>query len=458
MNKFQIEYELRSPWIARLDHLEHRMWIEQKDSNACWMGKASFHRLSNLQNNKLIQLATKNFEYRQSIFKNELDHHLKGWTTKWGFDKMRFAREKTTDCYFAFAASNALDHYSNVRIILTKAAILITVADDFFDMEGSLHDLQILADAVQRWDSNGLTGHSKKIFNALDDLVTDFAAKYLQYQGIDITNHVRDLWRETFMSWLTEATWSKTGCVPSMDEYLQTGMISIAAHTLVLPAACFLNPSLPNEIFKSFSYEYQTLTKLVMLICRLLNDTQSYQKEQEQGKLNSVLLHMRENPDVKIEDSVAYVKDIIDKKSKELLEHVLMDDLSDMPKSCKQLHLSIFKVFQMFFHSCNRFNTDTHIDILQDVQKAIYLPLAVQPSKPWKQQSFPQLPHHASSGLKKDYQLRINSRVASPFKQYHNSRINIVATHQISKPPLQVFAYNNKMASSIQIPLFAMYV
>ncbi|XP_021904846.1 (E,E)-geranyllinalool synthase-like isoform X2 [Carica papaya] len=422
------------------------MWIEQKDSNACWMGKASFHRLSNLQNDKLIQLAMKNFQFRQSIYKHELDHQLKGWTRKWGFDNMSFAREKTTFSYFAIAASTALPHYSVMRTTVAKAAILITVADDFFDMEGSLHDLRILADAVQRWDSNGLSGHSKKIFNALDDLVTDFAIKYLQYQGIDITNHVQDLWREAFMSWLTEATWSKTECIPSMDEYLQTGMISITAHTLVLLAACLMDPSLPKQIIKSFSHEYQTVTELLMLICRLLNDTQSYKKEQEQGKLNSVLLHTRENPDVKIEGSVAYVKDIIDKKNKEFLEHVLMDYQSNMSKSCKHLHLSIFKVFQMFFHSCNRYDTDSDKQILQDIQKAIYLPLAVQPSKPWKQHSFPQLPHHVRSGWKKDYQLRINSHIALPFKQYQNSRRNIVALHQISKSPLQVLAYNNNIS------------
>jgi hypothetical protein len=43
-NFSQIEHELSLPWFGRLDHLEHRMWIEENDSNVLWMGKASSHR------------------------------------------------------------------------------------------------------------------------------------------------------------------------------------------------------------------------------------------------------------------------------------------------------------------------------------------------------------------------------------------------------------------------------
>ena len=72
-----------------------------------------------------------------------------------------------------------------------------------------------------------------------------------------------------------EAKWSRGRFLPSMDEYLGTGMVSIAAHTLVLPASYLLNPSLRDCKIKPG--EYETVTKLLMLIPRLLNDIQSYQ-------------------------------------------------------------------------------------------------------------------------------------------------------------------------------------
>ena len=41
----KIEHELSHPWLARLDHLEHRMWIEANEANALWEGKVSYNRL-----------------------------------------------------------------------------------------------------------------------------------------------------------------------------------------------------------------------------------------------------------------------------------------------------------------------------------------------------------------------------------------------------------------------------
>lgn len=74
---------------------------------------------------------------------------------------------------------------------------------------------------------------------------------------------------------MRESTWSQTGYKPTMEQYLETGMISIAVDTVLLPAACFLTPSLPTQKMKPAFYE--DATKLLMTTTRLLNDIQSFQ-------------------------------------------------------------------------------------------------------------------------------------------------------------------------------------
>lgn len=65
---------------------------------------------------------------------------------------MGFGREKTTYIYFAVAASVSLRPIDSiVRLIVAKAGIIVTVADDFYDMEGSLSELEVLTDAVKRY-------------------------------------------------------------------------------------------------------------------------------------------------------------------------------------------------------------------------------------------------------------------------------------------------------------------
>ncbi|TKY71658.1 S-linalool synthase [Spatholobus suberectus] len=292
-----IKYELSVPWFARLDHLEHRMWIEESETNALWKGKTSYNRISHLHNDHLLELAKENYEFKLSIYRKELEE-LKSWSERWGLSSMGFGREKTTYCYFAIAAATSLPHDSYVRTFVAKSAIIITVADDFFDMEGSLSELEGLTDAIRKWDSRGLSGHRKVIFQALDNLVSEASTKYLQQVGIDdITNSMRDL------------------------------------------------------------------------------------KEKEEGKINSVLINMVEDPESNIEESIALVREMIHKKEKELLEHALIDGHSDLPKASNQLHLSCLKVFHMFFNSSNRFDSNT--EMLQDISKAIYLPVSKN-SKPFE--------------------------------------------------------------------------
>ncbi|KAI3829313.1 hypothetical protein L1987_03433 [Smallanthus sonchifolius] len=411
-----IEQELSTPWIARLDHLDHRMWIEQNKEGPVWIGKASFYRLSCVHNIGLMQLALENYKSRQLTYRNELEE-LKRWSKKWGLTEMGFGREKTLYCYFAVSASTSLPHDSLIRLLAAKSAILITVADDFFDMRGSLEELHFLIEAINRWDGEGLSGPSKVIFDVLDDHVREITKTLVLHGKIDLTEDFRDLWREIFNSWLTETTWGRSGYIPSVDEYLQTSMVSIATHILVLTSSCFLNPSLPENKVKPQKYE--KITQALMATTRLLNDIQSYQKEQEEGIMNLVSLHFNQNPDASIDDSISEVKKLLEVKRNELLKHVFSDDDDDdFPNQWRSLHLSCFKVFQMLFNSGNLY--DTEAELQSDIEKAIY----VSPGYEFPKYLKPQTTFHAVPK-------RGNKMITARYVRHHgHGSMNI---HQLSK-------------------------
>ncbi|KAL1560201.1 geranyllinalool synthase [Salvia divinorum] len=382
-----IKYEVDVPWTARLDRLYHRKWIEENKSSPLWIGKASFYRLSCLENTKLMQLAVENFEFMQSIYMRELEE-LKGWSKKWRLSEMGFGREKTVYTYFAVASCSLFPHNSVMRLIIAKAAIIVTVADDFYDMEGSLPDLEILTDAVQRWEGEGLEGHSKTIFEALDEFVNDMVATCQPQQGSMVAPKLQQLWRDCFMSWMVERSWSVTGYTPAMDEYLETGMLSIAAHTITLPATTNFFNSNANPL------QYQNITTLLMAIARLSNDMQSYQKEVVDGKMNLVMLHWQQNQESGIEDSVAHVREMLELKKKELVQLVFSDRFDqEMSKSCKHTHLYCMKVFEMFFNSANLFDSETAL--VQDINKSIYLPITHR--KPFNPNVVPSLKNNDKS-------------------------------------------------------------
>ena len=64
---------------------------------------------------------------------------------------MGFGREKTTYCYFLAAVPTCLPLHSDLRKIVAKCAIIVIIADDFFDEKGSLNELECLTEAVHRY-------------------------------------------------------------------------------------------------------------------------------------------------------------------------------------------------------------------------------------------------------------------------------------------------------------------
>ncbi|XP_017696346.2 S-linalool synthase-like [Phoenix dactylifera] len=218
---------------------------------------------------------------------------------------MGFRRENTSYCYFGATTPISLPLDLEVRKIMAKSAILDTVADDFFDEHGSLDELQCLTEAVQRWEGEGLSGHSKVIFDTLDDLVCDITLKIFNQQGHDMKTLFQDFWREAFDVWLRESEWSRSKHAPSIDEYLRVGMLSIVVQAMFLPACYLASPKHPQN---SLGTRYSKITTLLMLSARLLNYIQSYEKEMKDGKLNMVPLYSKENPEANIKDSVAYIQ------------------------------------------------------------------------------------------------------------------------------------------------------
>ncbi|THU44186.1 hypothetical protein C4D60_Mb02t04750 [Musa balbisiana] len=364
LHNAKIEHEMELPWLARMDHLEHRMYIERSKGYISWIGKINTCRLS--CSPFVIKLAIKSFLNRQSLYKNELGE-LKRWSEESGLSKMGFGREKTTYCYFLATVPTCLPLHSDLRKIVAKCAIIVIIADDFFDEKGSLNELECLTEAVHRWKGESLWGDAKVIFDALDELVGDIAFKSFSQYDNGVEDVLRDMWRDVFASWLKEFKWSSSKHAPSIDEYIEVATTSIAIQVITLPACCLACSGAPKDNIKS---RYSKITKLAMFCARLLNDSQSYQRELEHGKFNMVPLYMKENADASIEDSIDHIRDILEKKGKEFVELLFGDEYNSVPKLWKELHLTTLKAFWMLYDTTNKFDSPTAL--LQNINMAFY--------------------------------------------------------------------------------------
>lgn len=144
-----------------------------------------------------------------------------------------------------------------------------------------------------------------------------------------------------------EAEMGRNKSVPTMEEYMANGYISFALGPIVLPSLYFIGPKLSEEIIKS--EDYHNLFKLMSICGRLLNDFQGFEREAEDGKLNSVSLCMLQgNGTISKEDAIRETRQTINDTRRELLRMVLRGD-GVVPKECRNVFWKMSKVLHLMY-------------------------------------------------------------------------------------------------------------
>ncbi|KAL7595298.1 hypothetical protein Lser_V15G30105 [Lactuca serriola] len=321
----EVEEALRFPFNASVERISTRRNIEHYNVDATRTLKTTF-RSSNISNTDYIRLAVEDFNACQSIHRVELEG-LERWVVENRLDKLKFVRQRAAYCYFSVASTLSTPELSDARISWTKSSILTGVIDDFFDVGGSMDELVNLIQCVEKWHVN---------------------------------------WSNLMQSMLREAIWSRDKSVPTMNEYMENGYVSVALGPIVLPALYFVGPKLSKDVVESS--EYYNLFKLMSTQGRILNDIQSYKRELEAGKLNAVTLHMSDEQEV-----VEEMKKMINSKREQLLKLVVQVEGSIVPRACKDVFWSTSNVLNLFYATEDGFTGNS---ILDSVKEVIYRPVS----------------------------------------------------------------------------------
>lgn len=101
-------------------------------------------------------------------------------------EKLSFGRDRPLECYLWTVGLLPEPKYSNCRIELAKTIAILLVLDDIFDTYGSLDELVLFTDAIQRFISRLYFQHRYQFelrnFRLFSDRVLlNFIIKFLTY-------------------------------------------------------------------------------------------------------------------------------------------------------------------------------------------------------------------------------------------------------------------------------------
>ncbi|XP_042490310.1 alpha-terpineol synthase, chloroplastic-like [Macadamia integrifolia] len=280
----QVNHALELPLHKRITKLEARWYMD-------------IYQRKEKSIPALNQLAKLDFNIVQGIHQEDAADLSRWWKNLGLGDQFEFIRDSLIPCVLWTIGLNPEPQFSNFRKELTKVGMLITMIDDVYDVYGTLEELELFTDAVERWDVKAigqLPDYMKTCFLALFNNVNEMAYFHLKEHGIDSIPFLKKAWIDLCKSYLVEAKWYYNGHKTTLQEYLNNAVISIGCNVILIHCFFALRQTIREEALDCVSQNLN-ISCCSLMIVRLANDLGTSKAELERGDaLKSIQSYMYE--------------------------------------------------------------------------------------------------------------------------------------------------------------------
>ncbi|KAI3991383.1 hypothetical protein MKX01_039712 [Papaver californicum] len=260
----EISHSLELPLLWRVPRMEIRWYINMYEK------KQDVHP-------SLLEFAKLDFNMVQATYHEELKYASRWWRELSLDESMGFARNRLVESFLWIVGFNSEPKFGNVRRQVTKIAYLATVIDDVYDVYGSLDELTLFTEAVQRWDINtveNLPHYMKICFFALYNTVNEMGHEVLRNDNLDVMPYLKKSWGDICKAYLAEATWYYSGHIPPLEEYIDNAWITIGGPLLSIHAYCQLGDqqNITKDALECMNNNQSDLVYWSSMILRLADD------------------------------------------------------------------------------------------------------------------------------------------------------------------------------------------
>nr|XP_018680015.1 PREDICTED: terpene synthase 10-like isoform X2 [Musa acuminata subsp. malaccensis] len=278
-----VAHALELPLNWRMPRLQTRWFIEASQREA-------------KMNPVLLELAKLDFNRVQIIYQRELREVSRWWNNLGLAQRLPFSRDRLVENYFWTVGWVFEPQFGRCRELHTKANCLIVTLDDVYDIYGTMDELELFTDAVDRWDVNAmdkLPEYMRICFLALFNTTNDIAYSVLKEKGLDIIPHLKKAWADLLKTFTVEARWYHQGYTPNLGEYLENALVSVSVPLILTLASC-TSDDLTQEALDDFQ-SCPEFARWPSMIFRLCDDLGTSTDELERGDVSkSIQCYMHE--------------------------------------------------------------------------------------------------------------------------------------------------------------------
>ncbi|KAG6511239.1 hypothetical protein ZIOFF_029296 [Zingiber officinale] len=316
----QVAHALQLPLNWRLERVQHRWFIE-----AC--------RGDDTINPLLLEFAKLDYNLVKDMYKSEL---------------RELSRDRLPENYLWALGFTYEPESWRCRMIQTKIISLLTLIDDIYDVYGTLDELQLFTDAVDRWDLTAmekLPEYMKLCFFAIFNLVHEEGYRVMKEKGLDIVPDLKKTWGDQCKSYFEEAKWFHHDQTPKLKEYMENGLVSITGPIILSHAYCVAK-DLTGEALKNF-HSYHEITGSSSMLFRLYNDMGTSTDELERGDVPKYVQCYMHEKGVSEEVARREIRELMRKYWRELNASLSWD--SPLEEYFMNIQVNIPRTAQFFY-------------------------------------------------------------------------------------------------------------
>ncbi|KAL6127344.1 hypothetical protein ACLB2K_075385 [Fragaria x ananassa] len=265
----------------------------------------SIYQECDSHNETLLTLAKLDFNLVQQLHQKELCEITRWWKNLDLKNKIPFARDRITEVYFIWVLSVYFEpQFSFARRTSCKVTAILSIIDDIYDSQGTLEELELLTEAIQRWDIcaiDPLPDYMKVFYKAMLEVYIEIEEElakegnlYRIHYAIEAVSPIY-LMKKQATYYFHEAKLLQQKHIPTLDEYMDLALPSTAYHMLITTAFVGMGDIATQDSFDWLA-TYPRAVKGAEVVCRLMDDIADYKFELERGTdISSVECYMKEH-------------------------------------------------------------------------------------------------------------------------------------------------------------------
>ncbi|KAL1560787.1 Trehalose-6-P synthase/phosphatase complex synthase subunit [Salvia divinorum] len=248
----------------------------------------SLYQETESHNEILLNFAKFDFNLVQRMHQGELGDATRWWKKLDVVNEMLYARDRIVECFFWAVGLYFEPCYATARRIFVKCISMASIIDDTYEY-ATLDELQILTDAIQRWDANATLEDSPPYIQMCYRSVIETYAEIEEEmkktgESYRVQHAIQDM-KKLVMAYFEEAKWLFNDYIPTVEEYMKVSIVSCG----YMMASTTSLVGMGDQVSKQ-DFNWVINEPLVVLasstICRLMDDLVGEEYEQKTSLLD----------------------------------------------------------------------------------------------------------------------------------------------------------------------------